>query len=292
MTSRHKSIVKYLLAVALLTLLLHNTNIAKIVGYFKQISPVNIIAAFLFVTCAQIIAAMRMRYLFHASGFHLSRKFVIVLYYVGAFYNFLLPGGIGGDAYKVMIARKRMEMKTTLGIKIMIADRASGLCVLMFILFASLYLIDVSNIMPYANWLLAGAAIITVAAYLVISKIVLKQLPKTMLTSLPYSLVSQLLWVLTLYSIWQSLGNGKYFVEYAGLYCAASIASMLPVSVGGLGIREMTYYYGASLLAHYAGIPVDGNLGVVLSLCIFALTFLAAMPGILWLHKITHLHHQ
>jgi glycosyltransferase 2 family protein len=242
------------------------------------------------VTVAQIIASLRMRYFFHASGFHLNKKFACVLYYVGAFYNFLLPGGVGGDAYKVVLARKRMEMPAMQGIRIMIADRASGLCILMSILFASLYLIDLSKVTAYANLLITLAFIITLAAYVTISKLFLKLPPKVMLMSLPYSLVSQACWVLTLSVLWKSLGNGQNLVEYTMLYCVASIASMLPVSVGGLGIREMTYFYGASLITRYAGIAVDGNLGVVLSLCIFALTFISALPGVLWLNKVAHLH--
>lgn len=290
MTTTIKSILKYLIGIVLLALLLHHTDLTKIGGYFRQIPPLHMLSALVYVTLAQLIASMRMRYFFHASGFHMNKKFACVLFYVGAFYNFLLPGGIGGDAYKVILARKRMEMPAIQGIRIMIADRASGLCVLMIILFTSLYLIDLSKLTAYAHLLISLALIITLAAYVIISKIFLKLPPKAMLMSLPYSLVSQSCWVLALFAFWKSLGNGQNFIEYTMLYCAASIASMLPISVGGLGIREMTYSYGAATITRYAGIPVDGDLGVVLSLCIFALTFVAALPGILWLNKVTHLH--
>jgi hypothetical protein len=50
----------------------------------------------------------------------------------------------------------------------------------------------------------------------------------------------------------------------------------------------MTYFYGAKMIQHYTNVPVDGNLGVTLSLCIFSLSFISALPGILWLHKVTH----
>lgn len=292
MTSRSKSLLKYLIAILLLVLILRNTDMGKILGYFRQISVANLLLALVFVTFAQIVAAMRMRYFFHASGFPLSAKFSVVLYYVGAFYNFLLPGGIGGDAYKVFLARKRMEMPTAQGIRIMVADRASGLCILMLIMFASLYMIDLSKTIAYADTLIIAAAVITLITYLGACKILLKQSAATMLISLPFSLVSQGFWVLTLLLLWKTLGDGTHFIEYVALYGAASIASMLPISVGGLGVKEMTYFYGAKWMDTYAGIPVDGNLGVALSLCIFALSFIAALPGIFWLHKVTHLHHK
>lgn len=286
MTSKTKSLAKYLLAVILLAFILYKTDTGKIFSYLAQISPVNIIMALLFVTLAQFAAAMRMRYFFRASGFHLNIKFAVILFYVGAFYNFLLPGGIGGDAYKVMLARKRMEMPTMKGIKLMVADRASGLCIIMLIMFASLYFVDLSKIVPYSKLLVIISAIITTLSYLVISWILLKQPAKVMLVSLYYSLYTQFLWVMTLWVIWRSLGNGKNLIEYVVLYCAASIASLIPVSVGGLGIKESTYYYGAVLIKNHTGAEVDGELGIVLSLCIFALSFIACLPGTLWLHKI------
>ncbi len=295
MTSRNKSILKYLLAIVLLTLVLHNTNLSKITSYLEQVSALNLAFALVLVSLAQITAALRMRYFFHASGFHLGVKFAVILYYVGSFYNFLLPGGIGGDAYKVMLMRKRLHMTTMQGIKIMVADRASGLCIVMLILFASLYLMRLSAIIPYANLLIAAAIVTTITAYLFLSQLLLGQSPRTMLLSLHYSLYSQLLWVATLYVLLGALGNGVHFIEYVALYCAASIAALIPVSVGGLGLKESAYFYGAMLIRDHAHVMVDGELGIVLSLCLFTLTLIACLPGILWLHKIGDtnlLHHH
>lgn len=286
MTSRSKSIIKYLVAALLLAVILRNTNLGKIGSYFAQIPPSHLLLALLFVTFAQVAAAFRMRYFFRTAGHHLNIKFAIILFYVGAFYNFLLPGGIGGDAYKVMLARKRLEMPTMEGVKLMVADRASGLCIVMLILYASLLRIDLSAIIPYANFLIAAAAIGTMSAYMLLSKLLLRQPPKGMLLSLPYSLYSQLLWVATIWVLWDSLGTGTNFIEYVILYCAASVAGLIPVSVGGLGIKESTYFYGAVLIKKYTGTPVDGELGITISLCVFALSFIASLPGIFWLHKV------
>ena len=272
----------------MLTLILSRTDISEIAGYFKRISLSNILLAFLVINIAQFFSAMRMRYFFEKSNFPLSIKYSFILFSVGGFYNFLLPGGIGGDAYKVILARKRMEMPTAQGIRIMIADRASGLCVIILIMLTALYLIDINHYFSYANIILLFGALINIAAYLFASNLLLKQSCKNMLLSLPYSLIVQSLWVLSLYFLWESLGNGINFSAYIVLYAASSIASMLPISVGGLGIREMTYFYGAALISKYTGISVDGELGVALSLCIFALSFFSSLIGLFWLNKVTH----
>ena len=291
MTTKTKSIIKYLFALILLVAILYRTDFSKVSHYMENISPLYLILALFLVTMAQFVAALRMAYFFHAEGFPLSNKFAVILYYVGSFYNFLLPGGIGGDAYKVILARKRMEMPTMQGIKIMIADRASGLCVIMMMLYVSAYLIDFSTI-PYANWLILMASIVTLAAYLIISKTFLKKSPKVMLLSIPYSFVTQMLWIATLATLWQALSNGKNFIDYVALYCAASVASMIPASPGGLGIKEATYFYGAKLIHQFAGVAVDPELGVALSLCIFFISLVCALPGILWLHKVSNLDYS
>ena len=113
-----------------------------------------------------------------------------------------------------------------------------------------------------------------------------------MLISLPYSFVTQILWIATIATLWQALSNGKNFIDYVALYCAASIASIIPASPGGLGIKEATYFYGAKIINQFAGITIDPELGVALSLCTFFISLVCAFPGILWLHKVSHLDYS
>ena len=178
-----------------------------------------------------------------------------------------------------------MNVTAKQGIRIMVADRASGLCVLMFTLMGCLLKLDLSSI-PYAVPLIVLGLLVTLAGYLGFSWILLKQRPLVMLESLPFSLMAQAFWMAGLLTIWAGLGNGAHAVEYIILYCAASITGMLPVSVGGLGIKEMTYFYGANLMTQYAHTSVDGDAGVALSLCIFFLTFVTSLPGLLWLNRV------
>jgi len=291
MTGKTKSIIKYAFALTLLGVILHSAGTEKIIGYLKQISPLNWLLALTFATLSQLISALRMRFFFRASGFHMNKHYAVVLYYVGAFYNFLLPGGVGGDAYKVVLVRNHLEMPTMQGVRIMLADRASGLCVILMIMFAALSQIDFSRTIAYANAWVAAAAIITLVAYVVFSEWLLKQKPRAMLGSLFYSLAAQGLWIATLAAIWASIGDGTHLLHYVVFYCAASITGMLPISVGGLGVKEMTYYYGAEWMKRFADVAVSPELGVALSLCLFAMMFLASLPGLLWLEKVVKTKH-
>ena len=286
LSPRTISILKYLFAFCLLWLVLSKVGLDEIGKHVKEISFGEGIAALIFATAAQVSSAMRMRYFFTKAMFTMSAKFAIVLYYVGAFYNFLLPGGIGGDAYKVMLVRKRMEMSAAQGIRIMVADRASGLCVIMFTFFLGCYLIGLNNVIPYGSVLLILATIITPIVYIIASRKLLKQLPVDMVGSLSYSVTAQFFWIATLYMLWNSIGHGEHFLEYVTLYCAASIASLIPLSPGGLGLRELTYLYGAGLMQTLLARDVNPDVGIAMSLCMFALTFISALPGLLWLNKV------
>ena len=185
-----------------------------------------------------------------------------------------------------------MEMPTIQGIRLMVADRASGLCIILLVMFAALSLMDLSRITVYSAPLLLLAACVTVAAYVFFCRLLLRQNASTMLRSLPYSFIGQMLWVVTLLVILISLSDGAHGVEYIVLYCAASIAGMLPFSVGGLGIKEMTYFYGATLIQRFTGAAVDGDLAISLSLCLFSMTFIGSLPGLLWLSKVGKMRHE
>ena len=285
MTSRQKSLLKYAFAALLLFVILRKTDTGEITAYFKKIAFSHIILCLLLVTLAQVSASLRMRFFFLRNGFPIRPGYAIILFYVGAFYNFLLPGGIGGDAYKVIVAKKRLEMSSRQGIRIMIADRASGLCILILMMLATLGTFNIQ--FPFAAIVLCLSAVITLIGYVLCSHILLKQSPGIMLMSLPYSLVTQMLWLMTLYTLWDSLGSHQDFNAYIVLYAAASVASLIPSPPGGLGVKEGTYFYGATLMNQYGGTSVDGELGVAISLCIFALTFIASLPGVLWLNKVS-----
>lgn len=285
MSAALKSLIKYGIALVLLALVIRHAGIETIADDLRRITPLSWLAAIACVTLAQLVSSFRMEYFFRASGYPLSARYAMILCYVGAFYNFLLPGGIGGDAYKVILARKRMEMGAKTGVRIMLADRGSGLCILLLLFGVLLLRMDIA-VIPYAHMLIVAGVIVMLLCYLGFSQWLLAFPPRVMAASLGYSLVIQSLWMGALASVWLSLGDGHHLGGYLALYCAASVAGMIPASPGGLGLKEGTYYFGASLLARYAGLPLSPQLGVTLSLCLFVLMFISALPGIIWLEKI------
>ena len=59
---------------------------------------------------SQIISSERLRNLLNVNGFNLSFLENGKLYVIGMFYNFFIPGGIGGDMYKTYLFKKNLQL--------------------------------------------------------------------------------------------------------------------------------------------------------------------------------------
>ena len=87
-----------------------------------------IAAAVLFIL-SKIVSSFRLNIYFKSIGVHLVEAVNLKLYWLGMFYNLFLPGGIGGDAYKVILLNRNKKSRN-FGIKLLSAavllDRVSG----------------------------------------------------------------------------------------------------------------------------------------------------------------------
>jgi uncharacterized membrane protein YbhN (UPF0104 family) len=69
--------------------------------------------------------------------------------------------------------------------------------------------------------------------------------------------------------------QASQYLPYFAVFLASSIVAVLPLSVGGLGAREVTFFYCLKPLG------LEPTYGVVLSSCFFLITVVSSLPGIL-----------
>src|SRR5476649_1955486 len=67
------------------------------------------LAALLSFFASMVISSWRLLSFFRSIDLKLDPRFNFRLYLLGLFYNFLLPGGIGGDGYKIYILNKNYK---------------------------------------------------------------------------------------------------------------------------------------------------------------------------------------
>ncbi len=280
------AVAKYPIALLILYFVLRQADWHAIVGYAQNIPLVILLLVFALFTVAQCLSAARMNLYYRKVGKPLHWWYNVQLYYVGLVYNILLPGGIGGDAYKIYLLKRQKDYPVGEGVRIQLATRGNGLLVLLLSAYAMLPFIDLPLSRPQVLLLVVGLVVVTVAGYVVASRLLLKDIARIEWSALPYSVGVQGLNVLCMTLLWANLTQDGYLAEYILLFQLAAIAGMIPITIGGLGIRELTFFYGAQWISHISGNSVDGELGVVISLLMFAITVMSAVIGLRWLHSI------
>lgn len=276
---------KYPIALAIVCWVFSRADGERIIGLATAMSPWWLVAGFLAFGVAQLFAVKRMNaYYDHAEkpiGFGYSLR----LHYVALFYNIVLPGGIGGDGYKVYQLHRRAHYPVKEGIKIQILTRLNGLLVLGLTLCTTFALLP--GVLPYQPALALGGAALGVGAYVALMRHLFNASLPMEWRALPWSAGVQGFNVLCMLALWQGLGHHGDVLAAIFLFQAAAVAGMLPITIGGLGVRELTFFYGASLLG-----GMDAEAGVAVSLLVFGTTLAHALIGLVWMGNMNNRSHS
>ena len=122
-----KNIGKILISVILLYFVFQKIPFREVTKLWSNINFIYLLIASLLFLASQIISTKRLELFFKANNFHLSFYSNLKLYFIGMFYNFFIPGGIGGDAFKVYILNKNFDWNAKKITSSLFNDRLSGL---------------------------------------------------------------------------------------------------------------------------------------------------------------------
>jgi len=267
--------VKVILTFTALYVVFTKINIADFKNIFININLYYLVLAFLFFNLSKIVSSVRLNIYFKHIGASISEIYALKLYYIGMFYNLFLPGGIGGDGYKIYLLKKEhqhIKVKDFLGASVL--DRISGLVPLLF--FAGLLFIFSKFYTLYFyidSIVIAGTILTFPSLYLLTKYLFNRYLPLYFKTTIFGSLV-QFLQLMSAFFIVYSLGVQDFMTEYMVLFLISSVVAVLPISIGGVGIREVTFLYGLSLIS------LDSTNGVVFALLFFLITAVSSFIGI------------
>lgn len=232
-------------------------------------------AVFTFVL-SKLFTAFRLNLYFKNIGLIISEKLNIKLYLIGMFYNLFLPGGIGGDGYKVYLLNKHYQTFVKSLVKASLLDRLGGLVAIVFLLLV--LIIPVNLTLPFASqipWeLMVGiAALLVFPAFWLIQKLLFKAFLPSFWKANAWSMAGQLAQLVCAWFILKSLGVTENFLAYQLVFLLSSIVAVLPLTIGGVGARELVFVYAHT----YAGI--DEAIAVAFSLIFFLITALVSLTG-------------
>lgn len=260
-------------AAAVIGFLLTQIAWTKITDHLAQLSWGPVLAAFFTLHLSQLCAAMRLRAYLAAEKAPLSPRQAIKLYYAGMFYNTVLPGGVGGDGYIAYILRQQKEMPLPVSIRLLLAARFNGLWILLALSLLLALGIDAIAGLPFAPlFLLLLLLLLALSEQVMEARLLRVSLPLFLRTSL-WSLGVQLTSFAAAALILHDMHLLTSWAEYLFLFGLSCVAAVLPISIGGAGLRELVFFYGAPWLGLSAGA------GVAFSFGFFSLYVFVALIG-------------
>ncbi len=270
--------LKIIISAALIYFIFTKLNITEVFDSVKKANPMYLVFALVFFVSSKIIAAFRLNLYFHELKIRLTHSSNLKLYLLGMFYNLFLPGGIGGDAYKGYVIKKKYDIETKKVVSILVLDRLSGL-LLLFIYACLLMLILKNNQLEAFKIVLALAIPLSVVVFFVLNTKFFAYALPVFWKSFGYSALVQIAQLICAYLILKSLGIEMNTVAYLVIFLISSIVSVIPLTIGGLGSRELTFFYGAAWLG------LNERTSVSVSMLFFLITALVSLLGIYYHFK-------
>ena len=232
-----------------------------------------LVLSLIFFLASKVLSSFRLNIYFQLIGLKLSQAYNLRLYWVGMFYNLFLPGGIGGDGFKVFVLNKKFDAQVKTLIHASLLDRVSGLTMLLFLAAIGYFFLNQESLPEWIYYANAVGFFLLIPTYsYIVNRFFNVFHSKFWLTNF-YSLGVQWLQGLSAYFILLSLGVADSYVEYLVLFLISSIVAVFPFTIGGVGARELTFILGHQ----YVGI--DENVAVAFSLLFFLITAFVSMFG-------------
>lgn len=242
----------------------------------------------------QVVSALRWQQLSRPLGFSRALVHYIRFYYIGMFFNLVLPTSVGGDVVRAWYLQDGPGRRLSAFLSVFI-DRFSGLLVLLCLACVAVPLCPI----PLPGWIpasvlgTAGCAFVGLACVGLTLRItrrfqrliriqdslrLLLANPRLLLSSTVLSLVVQAANVVVVWLVGQAISlpvpQGYYWIVVP----MVSLLTLLPVSLSGIGVRE----FGMILFLQPLGIA-DGMAISLAFLWFLAFTATSLAGGFVYL---------
>ncbi len=292
--------LNFLVGIVLITVLVTKLDKENLWAALLGMNYLHFALALMLMFAVQVVQALRLYIL--VEGYEVQLKQIIWLYLVSLFFNNFLPGGIGGDSLKVYYLHKA-EKKLGKAVTLTLVDRLVGLFSLTF--FISLFFVvewqhmESLNALiikllkeyglPLLGLILLGGILLflgknwlkrfveKLSKFFYDSKMALIGIRRILFWKITLlALLAHLLRGLAFLLILSGLGDeGLSFIEMMFIIAVAAWAVILPISVGGLGVREGIF----SSLAFKFGVPLPTAIALSI-LTRFLLWIMALIGGV------------
>jgi glycosyltransferase 2 family protein len=299
--------IKIVVSVALLALLFSRVDARRLWAIARQASLAWLAAALLIYFLNVLASVWRWRLLLHAQDVQMPARTLLGSYLVATFFNNFLPSNVGGDVIRIRDTA-RPAKSTTLATMVVLSDRVLGLMALVLVAAVGASAAAevpaahaTSPIWPSWLWasflLCAAAAAPAVLAPAGFSRLLqpltvihpewvggriekltdvlsrFRERPGSIATCFAVAVGVQASMIVYYLAVIYALHLRVGVWDLAVIVPISFVVQLLPVSVGGFGVREATF----SLYFAKIGLPIES--AVVMSLVGAALLMLFSVSG-------------
>ncbi len=267
-----KTFIKIIVSAFCLWVLYQKINLPEIYASLQNADSLYLLAAGVFFIVSKILSTMRLHYYLRAVKIEINFRENLRLYWLGMFYNLFLPGGIGGDAYKAYyLNRQFKEAGVKSIITALLKDRLSGLILLTILLLIMAGVME-NYFLSLKMVIVPGILLLLVVLYL-IERLLRPSTTTYVFVTGFYSLSVQLTQLVSVLFIICSLGAFQETAALSFVFLISTIVVMLPITIGGIGLRELTFIYFAEYF-HFSR-----EVAVSVAFLFFLITTLLSFPG-------------
>ncbi len=265
--------MKLCVSVGAIWWVLSKISFKEVLGVFSTANIFYLLIAFIFLVISFIFSAFRQNLSFRNTGAHISQSLNIKLFWLGLFYNLFLPGGIGGDGYKVYLVNKYRKNGLKKNIGTMLVNRIAGLVAVAMITVVLYYLSGLHLSCGRHMW---AALPLIYGLYLFVLKFFFRSFLKIHAGLFWWSLALQAMQFFSAIMILYAFHQTYNLFDYLFLFFVSAAATALPITIGGIGAREMVFLIGAKVLL------LDNELCIALSVMFFLLSAIISLGGMYW----------
>ena len=255
---------------------LSKIGLNKILEVIKSADLLFILFASIVYFLSQIISSERLWFILKENNLIISSKENIKLHMVGIFYNFFIPGGVGGDAYKGVLMNKKFQWSLKKIYKLLILDRLIGFGVILcLIIVFSGFILDLEFISEFNVVLAPLYVLLFFVGRVLVQKIFNNEIVYTKAFFISH--IIQIFQFGSIILILFSLGVTENYFTFLYIFLISSVLSIF--SFGGIGIREYVFFTLASNTA--VGPDIATSVGLIFTFS----ALISSIPGLFFLIK-------
>jgi uncharacterized membrane protein YbhN (UPF0104 family) len=280
-------------AVALMVWLLAQQDWAEILGNIEQIGMTRFLLAVALLMASRIAISLRWYSLLRGAGENISYWASLKITFAGLFANNFLPSTVGGDGIR-LAGGVQASWNGAVVAASLVMDRLVGMFGMATFLpfslpkvlgYYRLSMLEVSPVLAFSGVGTHGEPEgslpqklfwrVKEVLFRIWQTIVLwVRRPRTLVLPILYNYAHVLLTFAMIWVMLQGLGNPISYLEAGGLWAAVYFISLLPISIGGLGLQEWAIWFAF----HQIG-GINEAHSLTLALLYRTLMMFSSLPG-------------